>query len=248
MHAVQTSTPALAEILRREIRKSRCFPMPSGSCRKRAISRETERLTVFFGALNREQDWPPFIPALNAVAKAAGERLRSSSCMTRRSSMRCETPHKKFMPTCDYDAYLALLGNARFRFMPLADTEFNRAKSDLKFIEAGASRVASLASHTVYAASIEDGRTGILFRDPEELATGCCGSSPCPTSPAASRDAARAHVAAKRMLAYQVAGRIAWYRSLWARRVELTRALVGRVPELERAGATHLAPGETVGG
>ena len=42
------------------------------------------------------------------------------------------------------------------------------------------------------------------------------------------------------MLAYQVAQRIAWYRSLWARRVELTNALYARLmelPQLADAGA-----------
>ena len=31
------------------------------------------------------------------------------------------------------------------------------------------------------------------------------------------------------MMAYQVSARIAWYRSLWARRVELTNALYARM-------------------
>jgi hypothetical protein len=33
-------------------------------------------------------------------------------------------------------------------------------------------------------------------------------------------------------MAYQVAQRIAWYRSLWARRVELTNALHARMTKL----------------
>ena len=44
-------------------------------------------------------------------------------------------------------------------------------------------------------------------------------------------DAARAYVAAERMLAYQVAPRIAWYRSLWERREELERARMARMAE-----------------
>ena len=48
--------------------------------------------------------------------------------------------------------------------MPLDDTPFNRAKSDLKFIEAGACRVASLASSVVYQDSIVHGETGLIFR------------------------------------------------------------------------------------
>ena len=65
--------------------------------------------------------------------------------------------------------------------MPLADTPFNRAKSDLKFIEAGACRVAALASHIVYANSVEDGRTGLLFHALRNCATGFCVWWPCPS-------------------------------------------------------------------
>jgi len=36
----------------------------------------------------------------------------------------------------------------------------------------------------------------------------------------------------RRMLAYQVADRVAWYRSLWQRRKELGAALLERTPEL----------------
>jgi hypothetical protein len=45
-------------------------------------------------------------------------------------------------------------------------------------------------------------------------------------------NATRSYVAGERMLAYQVAQRVAWYRSLWTRRVELTNALYARMMEL----------------
>jgi hypothetical protein len=45
-------------------------------------------------------------------------------------------------------------------------------------------------------------------------------------------DAARDYVAQNRMLAYQIAPRIAWYRSLWARREALTAAVEQRLAAL----------------
>ena len=86
----------------------------------------------------------------NAVAATVGERLRFSVVHDRGFFDALETPHKSFTPTCDYDTYMSLLGESEISFMPLGDTWFNRAKSDLKFIEAGACRVAALASHVVY--------------------------------------------------------------------------------------------------
>ncbi len=121
--------------------------------------------------------------------------------------------------------------------MPLDDTAFNRAKSDLKFIEAGACRCVALASYVVYGASIEDGRTGLLFRDGAELRARLLRLVAMPDLARSLGDAARIYVANERMLAYQVADRIAWYRSLWARRAELSAALRERVrhPMLEAA-------------
>jgi len=124
--------------------------------------------------------------------------------------------------------------------MPLGDTAFNRAKSDLKFIEAGACRVAALASHIVYGDSIEDGRTGLLFHTQDELRDRLLRLVAMPELARGLGDAARQYVATERMLAYQVAPRIAWYRSLWARRAELSNALYARLmnlPQLAAAGA-----------
>ena len=116
--------------------------------------------------------------------------------------------------------------------MPLEDTPFNRAKSDLKFIEAGACRVASLASNIVYGDSIEEGRTGLLFRSPSELRDRLLRLVAMPELARGLGDAARHYVAGERMLAYQVAPRIAWYHSLWARRAELNSALHARLMEM----------------
>ena len=229
VHAVQTSTPALAAILRTLNPEVAVFPNAVRALPDVRNFLDPNVLTLFFGALNREADWAPLMPALNAVADKAGDRLRFSVVHDRAFFDALRTPHKMFTPTCDYDAYMALLGKCEISFMPLGDTPFNRAKSDLKFIEAGACRVAALASHIVYADSIEDGRTGLLFRSPDELHERLLRLVAMPELARGLGNAARSHIAGERMLAYQVAQRIAWYRSLWARRVELTNALCARM-------------------
>ena len=77
------------------------------------------------------------MPAINAVAAKAGDRLRFQIVHDQDFFAALNSPHKAFTPTCDYDTYLQLLGASEVSFMPLSDTPFNRAKSDLKFIEAG---------------------------------------------------------------------------------------------------------------
>jgi SAM-dependent methyltransferase len=232
VHAVQTSTPALAAILRTRNPEVAVFPNAVRALPDVRNFLDPNVLTVFFGALNREPDWAPLMPALNAVAEKAGDRLRFCVVHDQAFFDALQTPHKQFTPTCDYDTYLALLGQCEISFMPLGDTPFNRAKSDLKFIEAGACRVASLASHIVYADSIEDGRTGLLFHNADELRDRLLRLVAMPELAHGLGNAARSYVAGERMLAYQVAQRIAWYRSLWARRVELTNALYARMMEL----------------
>jgi hypothetical protein len=71
-----------------------------------------------------------------------------------------------------------------------------------------------------------------LFRDPTDLQKRLLHLLADPARGRAIGDAARGMVAQERMLARQVPQRLAWYRSLWARRDELHRALLERVPAL----------------
>ena len=232
VHAVQTSTPALADVLRLRNPETRVFPNAIRALPEIRNFADPNRMTLFFGALNREADWVALMPALNAVAKAMGERLAFRVVHDRAFFDALETPHKQFTPICDYDTYLKLLGDCELSLMPLLDTEFNRAKSDLKFIEAASCRLVSLASHVVYAASLQDGRTGLLFANPEELRVRLLRLVAMPEMARGIADAARLYVADQRMLAYQTGSRIAWYRSLWDRRVALTEALEDRLRTL----------------
>jgi hypothetical protein len=69
----------------------------------------------------------------------------------------------------------------------------------------------------------------LLFRDAEELHERLLRLVAMPELARAIGDAARDYVMQERMLAYQVADRIAWYRDLWDRRDELHSALLARL-------------------
>ncbi len=237
VHAVQTSTEPLAEVLR--LHNPEVVVLPNGVARLPDVRsfQRAERLTLFFGGINRDQDWPAFMPALNAVARLAGSRLFFRVVADRGFFDALDTEHKDYTPLCDYATYLDLLAGSDICFMPLADTPFNRCKSDLKFLEASAYGLAALASHVVYGESIEDGRTGLLFQDAAGLQQQLVRMIASPDWTRGLAIAARTHVARNRMLAYQVARRAAWYRSLWNRREELTQALYARVPDLAPAAA-----------
>jgi 2-polyprenyl-3-methyl-5-hydroxy-6-metoxy-1,4-benzoquinol methylase len=232
VHAVQTSTPALRHALAEQNPEIAMFPNGIFELPHPHNFQNPEQMTLFFGAINRQADWAPLMPVLNEVARAVGERLKFSVLYDQGFYDALETPHKNFAPMADYASYMKMLGEADICFMPLNDTPFNRAKSDLKFIESGAARVAALASNVVYEASVEDGKTGLLFRNEMELRAGLLRMLAYPEMTRKIADAARHYVASERMLAYQVEARTGWYRSLWERREALTEALRQRAPEL----------------
>jgi SAM-dependent methyltransferase len=232
VHAVQTSTPELARLLRRRNPELALFPNAIATLPDIRNFSDPRVLTVFFGALNREPDWRPIMGAINAVAARAGDRLRFRVVHDEGFFRALETPNKSFTPLCDYDTYLELLGGSEISLMPLDDTPFNRAKSDLKFIEAGACRVASLASSVVYRDSIAHGETGLIFNDPDEFHRQFLRLAAIPDLALELGDNARRMVSRHRMLADQVEPRIAWYRNLWERRTALTEAIRARIDGL----------------
>ena len=235
VHAIQTSTEPLGEVLRASNPEVAVFPNAVERVIEPRNFTNTDSLTLFFGGLNREHDWAEYVAALNEVAAEAGGRLRFRVLHDDALFAALDTPHKEFTPLCDYDTYLELLAQSEISFMPLRDTAFNRCKSDLKFIEAAQARVVALASPTVYGETIENGRTGLIFHNPEDLKRHLRWLLANPQAARAMAEAARAYVIARRMQAYQLADRVAWYRSLWARRHALTHALLARMPELAAA-------------
>jgi len=232
VHAVQTTTPALAEVLRQKNPELALFPNAVAALPEVRNFTDPRVLTVFFGALNREPDWRHLVGAINTVAARAGDRLRFRVVHDEGFFQALETPYKAFTPLCDYDTYMDLLGSSEISLMPLDDTPFNRAKSDLKFIEAGACRVASLASSVVYRNSIVHGETGLIFNDPDEFHRLFLRLTMVPDLALELGGNARRMVSRHRMLADQVQPRIAWYRDLWERRAELTEALRARIEGL----------------
>ena len=232
VHAVQTSTPELAGILRQRNPELALFPNAIAALPTIRNFTDPRVLTVFFGALNREPDWRPIMGAINAVAARAGDRLRFRVVHDEGFFQALETSNKSFTPLCDYETYMDLLGTSEISLMPLDDTPFNRAKSDLKFIEAGACRVTALASAVVYRDSIAHGETGLIFNDPDEFHRHFLRLAAIPNLALDLGDSARRMVSRRRMLADQVNPRIVWYRDLWRRRSELTEAIRTRIDGL----------------
>jgi SAM-dependent methyltransferase len=232
VHAVQTSTPVLRDLLSPFNETIGVFPNALAELPEPRNFRDKQRLTLFFGALNREADIAPFLPVLNAVLAESGDRLAIEVVHDRLSFEALETPHKRFTPTIEYAGYREILGRCELAFLPLADTRFNRMKSDLKAIEAGGHRLCCLASPVIYAESLRHNETGLIVATPEDFGRELRALLAEPAPALAMAEAARAWVAAERLLHRQVAPRLDWYRDLWARRAALDAMLLRRAPEV----------------
>jgi SAM-dependent methyltransferase len=234
-HAIQTSTEPLAALLRQWNPEVAVFPncvaaLPPPRAPQRSSADET---VIFFGALNRENDWAPILPALNEIlAGPGGDKVWVEVVHDRLLFDALTTPRKRFTPTCPHARYLELLGGADIALLPLEDNPFNRMKSDLKFIEAAAHGVAVLASPVVYAHTVKPGETGLLYADPNEFSYGLRALIANTDLRRRLADAAYRYVAAERLLTQHYRRRLEWYRTLLANRQNLTAALRRRVPEL----------------
>jgi glycosyltransferase involved in cell wall biosynthesis len=229
MHGLQTTTEALAAVLRQYnptvgVFANQIDSLPPLRPRKGPAA-------LFFGALNREADWAPLMPAVNRQ-------------LARRPEARVEVVHdraffdaltitnKRFTPTSPYGAYLNLLAGADVCLMPLLDNTVNRCKSDVKFIEAAAAGAAALASPVVYAGTIREGETGLLFDSAGTFEAKLSALLDRPDLRQRLATAAHDYVRRERLLTAHVIRQADWYRLLCAERIQLTAELAARAPEL----------------
>lgn len=236
VHGVQTTTARLESLFHTFNEEVAVFPNTVAELPVPVNFADPNRMTLFLGALRREEDIAPFLPVLNAILAEAGERLSVEVIYDRGTFDALATPHKRYWPLLAYPEYRNLMARSEIAFLPLQDTQFNNFKSDLKFVEGGAHRIACIASPVVYGGTIRDGETGLIVRDADQFGAALRGLLADPARTRAIAEAARGWVAENRMMAAQVPTRMGWYRSLWERRADLDAALLRRAPECRKLG------------
>jgi glycosyltransferase involved in cell wall biosynthesis len=116
---------------------------------------------------------------------------------------------------------------------PLDDTKFNRYKSDIKFLEAGAAGLAVIASPVVYEDYIDHGKTGLIASSPKEwkdLLMKLVKDVGYRKTLGAN---AKAYVRENRLLMQHAHKRLEWYRDLWSRKEQLNQRLFELYPNLK---------------
>ena len=167
-HGVQTSTAPLGEFLQQfnphiAIFKNHLLTLPPPR------NYSDSKVTLFFGALNREQDWQPIIETLNRVLIQHQNLVRVKVIHDRRFFDHLAISDKEFEPFCSYDRYNQILQTCDIGLLPLTPTPVNLMKSDLKFLECAGHGVAVLASPTVYEQSVIHEKTGLIYRSIQQF-------------------------------------------------------------------------------
>ena len=235
--AVQTSTKYLADYLRKfnpyvYLFENQLAELPFA----RSYEGNASQVTIFFGALNRRADWEPLMPSINAAIQEHGDRLYFRVVSDYAFYQQLRTEHKSYVGgtqdgsvVAPYERYVEELHSSDIALLPLNDTEFNRAKSDLKFIEAAGNGAAVLAAPTVYAATVRDGETGLIYHRPKEFAQKLDLLIRRADLRRRLAENAYRYVAEQRLLAGHLDDYILAYRELFDRREELERERLRRV-------------------
>ncbi|MBR3746664.1 MAG: glycosyltransferase, partial [Selenomonadaceae bacterium] len=234
VHAIQASTPYLADFLRQFnphvtvfANHLRRLPPPRNFDNE---FRQRKPITIFFGALNRDGDFLELVPILNKFAKQYGNKISFKMLARKNLFDALDTPNKTFVGNVQqydgqfiaYDEYEAAIRSSDIALLPLRDNEFNRAKSDLKFIECAANGCVVLASPTVYADVVEEGITGFIYHDKREFANKLNVLIKNRNMRREVAEAAYDYVRYERLMSQHYEERLDWYRELLARLPELT--------------------------
>lgn len=248
-HCMQVSTEPLAEILRQYNPHVEVFPNYLQELPKkrdyeaeRIQKQGEEYVTFFFGALNRTKEWQEVMPVILEAIDKYGSGLRFKVLSDRGFYEALPTAYKEFVGSKEmydwqfvpYHMYTAALHSSDIAFLPLRDTEFNRTKSDLKFIESAGHGAVVLASPTVYETTVREGRNGFLYRTPREFKEYLTLLIEDRGRRIETAEAAYRYVRDERLLSSHYLERLDWYREMLQRRPELDREMMQRLNDWQQ--------------
>ncbi|PLS69260.1 MAG: group 1 glycosyl transferase [Cyanobacteria bacterium M5B4] len=231
-HCIQTSTPALARHLQQFNNPFiKVFPNHLAYLPPKREYKESYSVNLFFGALNRQADWEPLMPTINKVL-SRNKQVYVKVIHDRQFFDALATSRKEFHPFLPYEKYQEILHTCDIGILPLQDTQFNRMKSDLKFLEHAAHGVVALASPTVYAQSIEEGITGMIYHSVDEFAAKLTELIQNAKLRHRIADNAYNWVKDHRLLYQHFTERREWYIEMYQRLPELNESLRARCPQM----------------
>lgn len=242
VHAVQTSTRFLADFLGQFNPHVKIFPnqlrrlLPP----RNFDAEKNKPVTIFFGALNRDKEFHELLPILGQFAKDYGNKI-AFKILARKNLFDSLQAENKILigDPAQYDAqfvpyarYEDALKTSDIALLPLQDNIFNRAKSDLKFIECANCGAVALASPVVYSDVIKDGENGFIFNNLKEFSDKLKMLIDNPTKRREVAENAYSYVKHNRLMSQHYEERLAWYFELLERLPELTKEAQERIEKI----------------
>jgi len=174
-------------------------------------------LTVgWAGSPGHFADWYHAAPLLSRWLKAHPEvHLAVMSNELAQSFIQLPPERYHFRPFGSLSAYLEFLRSLDVGLAPLLPTDYNRCRSDVKFLEYASQGVAGIyADLPPYRSSVVPGETGLLYRSPAEMIQ--CLELLRTDQPLRQKLRRQAHeyVLRQRLLRDHIGERLTWYASL----------------------------------
>lgn len=224
VHAVTVSTEALATRIRPlnahiKVFDNAVFELPHLNLN---FPKKGSRIRIFFGALNRQNDWMEvsngILAAANHLSAGIEFVIVHDKCVF--ESIPKKIP-KEFYPTLPVARYAQLLSTCDIALLPLRDNPFNRLKSDLKLIECCAAGVVPICSSTVYQDNPRHKEIAIFADSAKQWEDAIMDLCNSPSELIRLRISCHEYVRSTRMHAHQVRERESFYRFLLENRVYL---------------------------
>lgn len=239
VHGIQTTTEYLADYFRQFNPNVKVFSnqLKSIAPLRNFKKQENSTVRIFFGALNRDEEFKDLLPIMNQIAQKYGDKVEFKILANKEHFEALESKNKilvgdpnyyngQYVP---YEKYLETLRESDIALLPLLDNEFNRSKSDLKFIECGACGAAVLASPVVYSKTVKDGKTGLIYNDKSEFSRKLQFLIENREKRCDIATAAYNYVKNNRLLCQHYEERLDWYNELFERLDELNAETTARI-------------------
>lgn len=235
VHAVTVSTNEMARMIRQWNPEVEIFPnqLPYLPEVPSLTPKSQGRLRLFFGALNRGADWQAVLDGLTGVALRHADQLEV--VVVHDQAFFDALPAavtRSFHPTLAHADYMTVLSSCDIALLPLADTPFNRLKSDLKLIECAGAGAVPICSRIVYAEEPEHAAFAVFADSPAQWAEALLDLLASPAEIRRRRDLGLDYARRRRLHSGDVARRHAYFQDLMVRRDALERERQIRIANL----------------